>query len=464
LLSRSFLILLGLAGALAFRFGPTTFDPWLRLACVPLLLVLLAAVEPVLIVLVAAEVGVRIGARDAWGYGVGIAAAALVVAYALARWRMLPRRIPPVLTMGAVLLAAIPEPLALANAAAAAALAWIGTRILLPRMGSGAPSLRSLLGGAYVFAYGLFLQLGLIWILSRLLRWPVARVRRAGQRGMRGLFHSFPYGRIDLGPIDLSRPAVVVSNHQSSLDIILVLGFPGDVRLTTSPRVWDEPWLGYSARLLGHVRVDENLLESCRAVAAEGASIQFYPEGTRSRDGYPARFRRGAFELAVQLGIDVVPVVICDSRVFVPRDAYWVDWAHMTVKALPRVAPGDDSRALQKRVQGMLREAFAHEMAQINTPEYLRRKVRRLYRYQGWRVLREVTRRLRDAPVPARPAEEPAGEAILIESGGYGVEALLLAECHAGIRIVVRERDPRKLAVARHAAASHPRIKFEPTD
>jgi len=313
--------------------------------------------------------------------------------------------------------------------------------------------------GIFVFLYGLFVQLWVLWILLGLLRWPVARARRAGQRGMLWLLRDFPYGRRDFGPLDLSKPAIVVSNHQSSLDIILVLGFPGDVRLTTSPRVWDEPWLGISARRLGHIRVDDNLLESCRAAAAEGASIHFFPEGTRSRDGYPARFRRGAFELAVQLGLDVLPVVVCDSRIFVPRDAYWVNRAHMSVTALPRVAPGDDSRALQKQVQGMVREGFVREMASINTPAYLRSKVRRLYRYHGWRVLRAVRAQLRDAAVPERPAEEP----VVLESCGYGVAALLLAECYPGLRIVARERNAHKLAIARHAAASHPRIKFEPT-
>ncbi|MHC4451882.1 MAG: lysophospholipid acyltransferase family protein, partial [Planctomycetota bacterium] len=313
-------------------------------------------------------------------------------------------------------------------------------------------------GGSYVFAYGLFLQLGLLWILLRLFRWPIARVRRAGQRGMLGLFQSFPYGRQEFDQLDLSKPAVVVSNHQSSLDVILVLGFPGDVRLTTSPRVWDEPWLGFSARRLGHIRVDDDLLASCRAVVAEGASIHFYPEGTRSKDGYPARFRRGAFELAVQLGIDVLPVVICDSRALVPRDAYWVDWAHMAVRALPRVSPGTDSRALQKRVQQQVREGFAEEMARLNTAAYLRRKVRRLYRYQGWRVLLSVRATLAKAEVPERPAEP-----VVIEPCGFGVETLMLAECYPGIRIVARDADERSLAVARHAAAAHSRVSFEQT-
>jgi hypothetical protein len=142
----------------------------------------------------------------------------------------------------------------------------------------------------------------------------------------------------------------------------------------------------------------------------------------------------------------------------VPRDAYWVDWAHMAVRALPRVSPGTDSRALQKRVQQQVREGFAEEMARLNTAAYLRRKVRRLYRYQGWRVLLSVRATLAKAEVPERPAEP-----VVIEPCGFGVETLMLAECYPGIRIVARDADERSLAVARHAAAAHSRVSFEQT-
>jgi len=104
---------------------------------------------------------------------------------------------------------------------------------------------------------------------------------------------------------------------------------------------------------------------------------------------------------------------------------------------LPRVPPGDDSRALQKKVQKMVREAFPVEMARINTPRYLKSKVRRRYRYQGWKVLRAVRAELARAAVPERPADEP----VLIDPCGYGVEALLLAETHAGIRIRAQRND-----------------------
>jgi len=428
---------------------------------IPLLAALLAAPEPVLVVLVASLPAASLTASGAWGLVAAAAVAASATLVALRKWR----GHAPLAQLGTVALAgslaiAFKEPRALGAVLLALMLAPFGTDILLPRRRGGAPRLHNLLGGLFVFCYALVLQLFLLRIAGPLLHWSPARLRRAGNAGIRGLLRSFPYGVREFPGIDettLQRPAIIVSNHQSSLDIVLVLGLPGDVRLTTSPRVWDEPWLGRSARALGHLRVDDDLLDNARRVLDEGASVHFFPEGTRSRDGYPARFRRGAFELAVQLGADVLPVLLCDTREAVPRDAYWVERFHLRVRALDRIEPGDDSRALQKKVQALVRREFARELAQLNTAANVRRKVLRLYRYMGWRAFLGVRKELRAitrAPEPALPEVELRG-------CGYGVAAHVLSAFYPRARIHATDPDASRIAVAKRSAEGKPRLSFE---
>ncbi len=55
-------------------------------------------------------------------------------------------------------------------------------------------------------------------------------------------------------------------------------------------------------------------LQRCREKLAEGASVHFYPEGTRSPDGFVQRFHRGAFELAVELNQEILPIILCDTN------------------------------------------------------------------------------------------------------------------------------------------------------
>jgi len=438
---------------------------WPRLAAGVFLVALLGALEPVLVAMLSAEAGALWTAPDPFGgYAVGLATAAAVSMTVLLEWRG--RRPAPaaaagtVVLLAALLLALFRDAALAGSAATALVLAALGMDILLPRDRGGAPSLKGLLGGLYVFVYALVAQVLLLCIAMPILRWPVARVRTASRRAIRGLLRSFPYGDREFLGMEtrtFAEPAIVVSNHQSSLDIPLVLALPGDVRLTTSPRVWDEPWLGYAARRLEHIRVDEHVAENCRRVLDAGACVHFFPEGTRSRGGYPARFHRGAFELAVRLRKDIVPVLFTDTRSAVPRDAYWVESFRLSVKVLPRIPAQDDSRALRKLVQERIREEFAAELGRLGTPSHVRRKVARRYRYQGWRVWWAVRRELAAAPLPERPADER----VRLEDCGYGVKALLLAERFPWLRIDATESDPRRLAVARHAAAGLPQVRFE---
>ena len=117
-----------------------------------------------------------------------------------------------------------------------------------------------------------------------------------------------------------------------------MVSLPGDVRQTAKKRVFDEPMLGIGCKLLGHVMVEPNdpetTLRRCREKLAEGACVHFYPEGTRSPDGFVQRFHRGAFELAVELKQDILPIVLCDTNTAMPRDAYWFEPYHATVRAL----------------------------------------------------------------------------------------------------------------------------------
>jgi hypothetical protein len=119
-----------------------------------------------------------------------------------------------------------------------------------------------------------------------------------------------------------------------------------------------------------------------------GLSLHFFPEGTRSPDSFVQRFHRGAFELAVALKQEILPVVLCDTNCAMPRDAYWFEPFNATVRALPRVTPQnfDYSQGvvpLMKHCEAIVREGLQQQLDEINTPRVVRRKINRFYRYQG---------------------------------------------------------------------------------
>ena len=126
--------------------------------------------------------------------------------------------------------------------------------------------------------------------------------------------------------IDRGRSYVVVSNHQSLYDILLVYGWLGvDFRWVMKAELRKVPGLGAACERLGHIFVDRSssrsaleTLETARRRIAEGASVLFFPEGTRSPDGTLGAFKRGAFRMALDLGLPILPMTIIGTRRILP--------------------------------------------------------------------------------------------------------------------------------------------------
>jgi 1-acyl-sn-glycerol-3-phosphate acyltransferase len=123
------------------------------------------------------------------------------------------------------------------------------------------------------------------------------------------------------------RGCVFVSNHRSHFDIAAILGFvPGITRFTAKKELFREPVLGLVMRTMGMVPVDrehpEKAIERLRTLRADGHSLVFFPEGTRSRDGVLGPFKKGAFVTALELGLPIVPIACRGSERIMPAGGY----------------------------------------------------------------------------------------------------------------------------------------------
>ncbi len=119
------------------------------------------------------------------------------------------------------------------------------------------------------------------------------------------------------------RPAVFISNHQSALDV-LVLGyvFPKYCSITAKTSLKYYPFLGWFMRLSGSIFIDRANSKDARqamsgaadAIRARKQSVYIFPEGTRSHAQEPMLlpFKKGAFHLAVQAGVPIVPIVVAN--------------------------------------------------------------------------------------------------------------------------------------------------------
>ncbi len=127
--------------------------------------------------------------------------------------------------------------------------------------------------------------------------------------------------------LDKKQSYVFVANHQGSYDIFLVYGFLGrSFRWMMKKELRSIPLIGKASESAGHIFVDKSgpkaihkTYEQGRQVLKHGVSLVVFPEGARTFTGRMAKFRRGAFQLADELRLPVVPVTIDGSFDVLPR-------------------------------------------------------------------------------------------------------------------------------------------------
>lgn len=129
--------------------------------------------------------------------------------------------------------------------------------------------------------------------------------------------------------LDPSRSYVVVCNHQSHYDVFVLYGWlETDFRWVMKAELRKVPFLGGGCARLGHVFIDRSnhqaaisSLTAARAIITDGTSILFFAEGTRSRDGSLGNFKKGAFRMALDLGLPILPVTVDGTRTILPADS-----------------------------------------------------------------------------------------------------------------------------------------------
>jgi len=123
-------------------------------------------------------------------------------------------------------------------------------------------------------------------------------------------------------------PRIFLANHISALDIwVLAAVLPVTTRFVSKRTIFWIPVLGQAMAVAGFIPIDRrDRASAIRSLSGavepirNGASVILFPEGTRSRDGRLARFKRGAFYLALEAGVPVVPVAIAGTfQVIRPR-------------------------------------------------------------------------------------------------------------------------------------------------
>lgn len=145
----------------------------------------------------------------------------------------------------------------------------------------------------------------------------------------------------NLDIVDPERPQILVANHSSWFDVLaLTAHLPGRYLFVAKKELERVPIFGTAVRVCGHIFIDRH--DRNRAVAslataqerleAENPTVIMFPEGTRSATGALQPFKKGAFVLAIQTGVDVVPACIHGARDVMKKGSLLVHPGTITVR------------------------------------------------------------------------------------------------------------------------------------
>jgi len=186
-----------------------------------------------------------------------------------------------------------------------------------------------------------------------------------------------PYWRfriVDAVHPDARRPYLFVSNHRSMADIYLLAHLPWEMKFLSKESVFRIPVLGWEMKTAGDIPLERGdrgsarrAIELMRHRLMEKSSLVVFPEGTRSVDGSIGPFREGAFRLAIDLGVDIVPLAIAGTETALPKHSLVMRRTTATVTVLPPIATAGlkaaDAPALAERVRGEIAGALHVELS-----------------------------------------------------------------------------------------------------
>ena len=176
---------------------------------------------------------------------------------------------------------------------------------------------------------------------------------------------------------------VLVANHESALDILLIYGYlPIELKWVMKKELRRVPIIGGACAAMGHILIDRSnstqaveSIQNASAKLTQGMSVMFFPEGTRSNDGRILPFKKGAFRLAVDLSIPVLPITIEGTRNMLPTGT--LDWrpGRVALRIHPALRTAElTSRSvaeLSNRAESMIRQQPGNEHNLSTTDEVL---------------------------------------------------------------------------------------------
>ena len=267
---------------------------------------------------------------------------------------------------------------------------------------------------------------------------------------------------------DFSKPALIICNHQSQLDLMAVLSLTEKITILTKEWVWNNPYYGSIIRSSEFYPITNGIdsyTAGMQQMVKRGYSIVVFPEGTRSAGGIK-RFHKGAFMLAKQLGLDILPIYLHGFNDILPRHDFMLREGSMTMEIGARMPAREvgtiDSLELRSYFHRQYVVHFAEMKKLYENSRYFIPQVKYKYMYKGLSVERRCRENLSDVAKISKMVDRDYSsvESYVFDDPGQGEIPFIFAKVHPTLQVYADFDDEDDYLIAIHIADLPPNLHY----
>jgi 1-acyl-sn-glycerol-3-phosphate acyltransferase len=268
---------------------------------------------------------------------------------------------------------------------------------------------------------------------------------------------------------NFKKPSVIIANHQSHIDLMLIMLTTPKALIVTNSRNMKSKLYGNFIKYADFINVENSyseIIDIAKQKVSEGYSIMVFPEGKRSDSGEIQRFHKGAIYMAEQLNLEITPIIFHGVNLLLRKHELFLKRGTITTKIYPRINLsenkfGETTRDRNKGIQQFYRAEYQKLKDEFAQTDFYRDYIIKnfIYKNPSLEWYTKIKTKLEDNYTWFNQIV-PKNATITDIGCGYGYLSFMLSLISEKRQITGIDYDEEKIQLANNCAIKNDKINF----